>query len=332
MVEMLDSYLKRLEAKLLTKLPKDVADEHVKEIGAHLRESIQERISAGESEQTATESALRHIGSDALVADGLIYAHSDIAKKSVWQLAWIPALLVFIFWCAPILAPSAFAKNAVTLPWIICIPGAFAYSFCSTCIRSRRFVMAPIGAAMALLLLIYAIQFQVSWRQLYDEQSVEVAARVARVPLRTHLLQSAIQTGISLEQAWKSTDSAAGPKSLIAPKRVAGNGWSPSVDPAHPTPSFELVAAHSASEAKLLWKQNGRRYLSELNQYLTAERRVTAAAVDPGPPQMGPALLAWAEGTVGILAALATLNILLIAIPRRRRNLASERWKPAPLS
>ncbi len=329
MDKMLDSYLEQLGNRLRAKLPQDIVDEHVREIGDHLRESVDERVLAGESEQVATENALRRIGSDTLVADGLIYAHTGLAKMSVWRIAWVPAMIVFVFWGAPILALSAMDALGVILAWLILLPGAFATTFGLACVRSRRFVMAPIGAAMSLLLAMYCVQYQVTSTRLAAEQRANNLARAAQSPQRVQRLQSAIQTAASLQHDWTTGKV---PGTLLAPTRVNSADWIASANHQRPTPNYLVVAANSAGEASKLWKQNGRRYVSELHLYLSAEHRSPAMEVESGLPPIGPAALAWAEGFGGVWSVLAGLNLLLIGIPRHRRTAASEQWRPAQLS
>lgn len=152
MGELVDSYLNKLEAKLLKALPKDVADDHVKEIGAHLNESIASQIDQGKTEVDATSDALKSVGSYVLVADGLIRAHAGITEESVWRTAAIPASLSAMYWFLP-MAWHSWQPGLLMWSWVFLVPLLFVVTFVRACVRSRRLLIAPTGLALFLVLL-----------------------------------------------------------------------------------------------------------------------------------------------------------------------------------
>jgi hypothetical protein len=325
---MLDSYLSQLEAKLRQALPRDIAEEHSREIGAHLRDSIAERIVAGEDENVAIEAALQHIGSEALVADGLIYAHTGFAKKSVWRIAWVPALILFAFWFMPIIANPLMSSNGVFQAWVIGVPTAFLGIFCFTCLKTRRFVMAPIGAAMAVLLIALVVQDRLSY--LSAKPAYANYAQASDSLQRAERIQNRLSAVTVLNAEWTSKSPSKVPGSLMAPVRFAhstlGSNGKRSL-----TPGFRVVLTHSATEARALWKQNGHDYMRELNIALVAEQQNPAVGLITGMPPIWPSLIAWTEGLSGTWLVLGALNLIVLGLNRLRREIVSRRWRPVSL-
>jgi len=70
-----ERYLARLFARLSRSIGRQAAEEHVKELRAHIEMSVAEMVRNGLTEEDAVAKALRQVGSVRRVADGLLRAH-----------------------------------------------------------------------------------------------------------------------------------------------------------------------------------------------------------------------------------------------------------------
>jgi hypothetical protein len=332
MPDLVDSYLSHLTSKLRRDLPKDVAHEHVREIAAHLRESIAERVSAGESEEAAAEAAIRGVGSDALVADSLVRAHSGISQLSVWRVALVPTLILFAFWFGPLSANSILSSAHAYIVWIPCLPLTFIGTFCYACWRSRRFLMAPIAAAMGLLLLIVCVQYQSSFFKAGLRFKDDVDAVAARES-RTYLMRdkAALAQATTLAEMWKSKSPMSTPGSQLAPVSYLDKGPSTDRTP-RPVHRHALVLVGSATEAKALWQKNGDLYLRMLQGSVRADERSPYLNPNHGVPPLSAAIVPWSEGFGGVWLCLAALNLIILGLGRWYRATITRNWRPARLA
>ena len=92
----IESYLYRIERKL----PKAIAADSTQEIRAHLTESVADCMALGLNEEAASLEALRRIGSDKAIVEGLLRAHRGLDEKSIWRLSCFLVVLPAIYLCS----------------------------------------------------------------------------------------------------------------------------------------------------------------------------------------------------------------------------------------
>ncbi len=330
MSDLVGSYLSRLEKALQRQMPKSVAEEHVGEIAVHLRESIAEQVQAGKTEAEATIAALQKLGNDAMVADGLIRAHTGIGRLSSWRLGWIPAVILLVYLLVPGVITDIQSATPQFAVWAVFVPLCLIMTFVFACWRSRRVLMLPIAAALSIFFIAAVLQEACAPYGAVAKHHGEHLEQMAVVGSQIEGLTTMIAEADSLQAGKPINASPRAPGGLMAPKLVYKTGPTG----AHPYSAFELTPVASQAEAKELWSKEGGLYLWFLHRSLNhslkerrrleAENQVTTALVKSSLP------MAWVVFQMWLCIGL--FNLAIVGMGRLHRVATAHFWKPAHLA
>ncbi len=363
MPDIIDGYLSRLASRLSRKLPARHVQDYVNEIREHLRESASARVDQGESEQASAIAALRMLGSDRAVAEGLIRARSGIDLQSSWRLA-LPILAAVILYVAYFDA-APFAYRAVGFsglphvqamgPWMFI---GFALLFAAFCWRSRRLLWAPLLATGALVL-VAQCAIGLALGPVMRGQYLEIADRSIEQYQRDAALGDAFMKGHLAASAVRISDSGLARihwnDALHRPVtgQVATGGdyyWAPKPTQGIRTQRFltlapwlavtssgqssiDLVPVKSEAAALALWRRNGSAFDAKASQTLAWAQQTRAEIAKDGPQKfLAVRLLSVVVSSGLFLAILLSVNALALVIGRASEVAAEKAWRPERLA
>jgi len=313
MDSLLESYLGRISKRLRRSLPATVAEEHLKEIGLHLSESIADQMVAGKSERAATIEAVRRMGSDVLVADGILRAHSKIGEMSVWRLARVPSLIVMLYCVVPVAMGEMRPVPEWLIPLPLYLPTCFVIFFSYACLRSRRVLVLPVAVAFAVGLIAFLIDIMAFSGFGYTARShQEMRLMLRQNQSQIAMLQSQVERGANLKSAYVEGTAKASRFGLEAPQPertyTSGSGpWLP-VDQTSVTSRWVLQPASTVDVAVRQWTKHGDEYLTalkaDMQNQLAIRRRLLSSRLDA-------ATLVGYAGNYTLLVGVVWLGILI---------------------
>jgi len=326
---LIDSYLSRLEARLQRRLQTSQTKEHVQEIGVHLHESISDQVSKGKPENAATLDALRSLGSDRLVADSLIRAHSGINERSAWRVTWFSIMLLLIY-CLSYQGIKLTTEYWLEgyLRWIA---AGFTAAFVYACWRSRKLLIVPVAVSVGIVC--FATVFQGS--VFYDQNNRRTLQFVNRLIAGG---EEQLKELGSVSKTYKNSSFDPldpiywAPKPLVT-RVVSAVNWTPfTYEIGRKTP-LQLAPVRSQAEASALWKLNGDQFAKNLRDGIRHEKEVrTQLLGDKFDPQAF-ATLAFTTilDALGFIVAIMAVNVLTLGLGSLHRKAISQLWRPDQL-
>ena len=271
MPDSVESYLISLHTRLAKRMSVPLAEEHVREIGMHLRDSVASRVEIGNSLEVATVEALQALGSDALVADGLIRLHLGLNTRSVWRFVWLPCLVILTYGFVP------WTMNMVEFPtWMETyanwIPFGVISTFGYACWRSRKVLMKPMSLTLVAVLAFTVLNFSVFSPYGASQHSHDLRMRVvagfdrnirdtkAKIIAAETMRRNAVVGLSRLAPSWNTvgfSSDIAGLPFTHHESKVPVLGWQ---------------ATSSQQMAKALWAKNGNAFIGNLNKELQDEQ------------------------------------------------------------
>lgn len=334
---LVDAYLFRLRSRLLRRLPGDVADDHVNEIRMHLNQSIADQVLIGVPEDRAIVDSLRRVGSDALVADGLIRTHSGIADLPVWRLAWLPTLIGLAYCFIPLMYTEG--PTPEWLPAVLWLPSCFLVAFSYACWRSRRFLLTPIAVGAFVVfsgLILQTVAFSPIGltkrsQEMRSRSLIGYQRQIANCTLSVTQARSLMAAdGRRIDQS--------GQAERVAPKRVrdvefASGPYSPIEREVDHGWTVNLAPVTTIAEAKDLWRKNGSSYIQMQTQTLQrAEADYQSfRALKLDGAELTSVMLRIGTAVLTILGIVATLNASVLGLGMLYRVAIARRWRPERL-
>ena len=311
------------------------AAEHVEEVRGHLAESIKDSVAQGSTAEEAQITALRNIGSDRLVADGILRAHSGIGEISTWRIGALPALIV----CAYGVIPIYLAAGTQSPDWLgafaMWLPTATLLTFIYACIRSRKLVLKPLVAAFAFILVINLAQICLTAPSSYGAHSPNVARfdhyindlnqKIADAQTRVRtgdpMLASQGQSGYMAPSTYWVTDTAQGP-------------FDPIEHEVHRRLTTQLVPIASAGQARDAWGRSGPAYVEQLKSDLAENAKFRSYWVNT---KFTPSIVVTAAGRLlemlgSVLAVLFLINAACLGLVWLAKAWFRRTWRPERLA
>lgn len=327
-------YLARLQSRLLRKMPKSVADEHVLEIELHLRESIADELAQGKSEAEAELAAIRALGSDVLIAESLIWHHRGLNSCSDWRFAWVPAAILISY--------GALAWGVVDVRWhypswistyAIWVPALFVTTFSISCWRSRRLLLKPIAVAASVFLAVILFTYCLFGSSGFSARSEEMRqANVREIDndmsylvenlQSAKTLQKGAMSGLPLNGMYQSPDQS---YMLIN----AHSYYVPPIVSIIKKPVWQLNYTPSRTTAKELWLKNGKQYFAQLAGSLEEmqSRRAHWATLRPNLLDVGKFLNEMVLSVLIMCLQLALINAGILGLIKATTLVRSQAWR-----
>ena len=337
MPDLVENYLRRLQTRLEKRMPLRLAEDHVREIQLHLAESVASRVERGNSTEKATVEALQALGSDALLAEGLIRQHLGLNILSPWRFAWLPCLALLTYGLVPweiseVQVPTWIETFA---SWNILI---LVLSFGYACWRSRRLIMKPIALALGLMFILDMIHFAAFSSAGFTGHSSELRKQIiAGFDRNIRDVKSEIKSAEKMRSdAWNGFEPKVMTPTMMAPAWSVGvnergvAGVPISIADA-PTLVLSLKPVSDRREAMALWSKNGTGYLRRLHGDLNEAVLNQKFWLNFTPDPRRLLFAAWSflqyGATFGVI--LAAFNMLVLGAQRACGAVRSRLWKPA---
>jgi len=333
-------YLSRVEARLSKQLSASEVSEHIDELTFHLRESINDQVSRGESEDAATVQSLRAIGSDRLVADSLIRARTGINARSSWRFAWLSVIILLLYG----LVPLTFFYLEPVPDWLLTytswLPTFFAVSFAYACWRSRRALFAPIAVTATILFaatMIEVVAFSpVGYTSFSSRSQAHTIAGFQRNITDFEKQIQFAKSGLSSRPypaSLRQSSYFMAPKPEVVAYEGNVEGLPFSTETGRNT-IIALMPCTSEREARGLWAQFGTQYAVSLEgsvRYLKSNQDHWRKAKQD-PKEIGMAAIRSLEAYALIFAVIMALNLFVIGLAAIHRKAIALVWRPERLA
>ncbi|HWA83082.1 MAG TPA: permease prefix domain 1-containing protein [Fimbriimonadaceae bacterium] len=336
MASRLDTYMDRLGKRIGGKLPQEETGEHLREIRQHLDDSRAALVRNGMTEEAAETETLRQIGSDRLLAEGLIREHRGYGVRSPWRLGLLPAVILlaglalpaaFVLWL-----PMAFAY----FDWIVWLPATGTLLFLLACLRFRRILLLPLAAVLGVSLIagVVAVALGPSGvtahsATLRKENLAGFDREIARLKGEYETAQTATTAAVL------PASLARGPGSdFLAPvvsdaPEYERSFYNPIGRQVGVRPRADLMAT-PREEAVRLWRKNGRFYASQLLGEIGEQQSYRAVWTKSAGSWSVVGQAAWSELLFGLRALIffGLLNLGALGALRARDRAIQSRWRP----
>ncbi len=340
MANLIDTYLHRVEQRLVKRMPRPNAEECVREIGSHLIEDVQNQIESGMSLEDAEIRAIQNLGSDRLIADSLIRSHSKIDKLSVWRTSWVSMTILLLYGIIPVTFMQFSPVPEWLLSFVGLLPTCFLASFCYGIWRSRRIVVKPVITCVAIVFA--SVIFEAV---LFSPSGVTPMSARARNVMVSNFESSIASMDAKLVAAKDIQQDQLFPivfrdkNAYLAPTtdlgtvqseiagipftRSTGYQWSTHLD------SFE-----TEKEARMHWKKFGQAYIDsttiELNEQRNNQEQVRSQRLD-STTAVGIAKRT-GLGALTVVAFVLALNFAVLGLSHLIRVIVRLKWRPAKLA
>jgi hypothetical protein len=332
MSDLVDNYLSRLQTRLEKRMPQRIAEERVREVEGHLRESVASRICDGNSLEQAAVEALQALGSDALLAEGLIRQHLGLNNRQAWKFAWLPCLALFSYGLVP------WTINEVQFPtwietfvsWNVSI---LVLSLGYACWRSRRFLLKPIAIVLGLVFVLDMLNFVVLSSAGFTAHSEELRKQIV-VGFDQNIWDAKSKIAKTEQMRSDALNEKTVSPTMAPTWSVVGNeegiAGVPFTVKSPPTPVLSLRQVPDPGEAKTLWEKNGTRYLrtlhGELNEAIRNQKFWRDFKSDP--IMLRNAAWSFFRELLVCGMILAAFNALILAGQRAIVSIRTRLWRP----
>lgn len=334
MPKLIDAYLARLTKRIDRRLPVDEAHDHVQEIGQHIAECRASLEQAGVGPEQAEVEALRQLGSERLIAEGLIREHRGFGLRSVWRIALIPSIVLLV----ALLVPEAFMVWPImmgALDLMIWLPAIGTALFVFGCLRSRRVLLLPMATALLLSLLGSLIFFANGPEGITAHAAIEREKNITGFDQEIARLRGgyaaakSVATSGPIPAAFRSGTGFLAPQIQDSPRyeRSIYNpiGWQ--------TASLRrvvLAPAATEGEARRLWMQIGSAYAHQLANDIAEQQSGRSYWVQSkgGWDKLGRAAGIGIIFILQAIAVFAAINFAALGAVVLRDRIIRSRWRP----
>ncbi len=335
MADLTTAYLDRLEERLYRKLPKSEVEEHVKEVRAHLVESI----ATLEIEENADPelAALKRIGPDKLLAKNLIRARKGLDTRPGWRFVALPALLLAIY---GVIVVHVGADQHIAAVYqhlaeflTVAIPTTLLYGM----VRARRLLISPTLAAFVPFMLIF-VGGDLIWGH-FGISDYSARKRVETIAgFQAHLddLEGNITAGQSVRSGAAFPVKLKRDKSYLAPvlSKAVNHHMALGIVVAHEkVGGYYLQEVATEAQARADWLKNGEAYFAHAQKQINEQKNGIKMWTETktGLVYLPSLLWAFVKFTTPFVLGLLAIGGLLIALGSAKDRLTTALWKPERL-
>ncbi|HVT11960.1 MAG TPA: hypothetical protein VHE55_06810 [Fimbriimonadaceae bacterium] len=333
MANRIEAYMARLGRRIGRKLPQK--EEFLREIRQHLEESRAALATDGMVGEAAEIEALRRMGSERLIAEGLVREHRGYGVRSPWRLGFLPALVLLVGFVLPTIFMLWMPIGLSIFEGLLWLPSIGTLLFVLACLRFRRILLLPLAAVLGASMIMGIASVALGPKGVTAYSAVLRKENIAGFDREIARLKAEYET------ARTATGATVLPASL-----ARGHGYYYAAPVVSAAPELDrsiynpigTVTSHPQAyllgmpkeEAVRRWKENGRFYSSQLLGQIQQQQTYRSAWLTSEGGWGTVGFASWRELIFNLKAFLffGILNLLALGVLRLRDRLIQARWRP----
>lgn len=334
MPNLTDAYIARLSNRIGRKIPVLEVQDHVQEIRHHIAECRATLERDGVAPEQAEVEALKQLGSERLIAEGMIREHRGFAVRSVWRIALIPSLVLVVAF----LVPEAFMIWPITMgamDVMIWLPAIGTALFVFACLRSRRILLLPMAAVLVLTFAGSLLFFANGPSGVTAHAAIEREKNITGFDREIARLRGDYAAAKSVPASGPIPAAFRSGAGFLAPQVQDSPSYERSIyNPVGwPTPSQRrvvLAPAATEGEARQGWLQSGPAYAHQLANDIAEQQSERSYWVQSkgGWDKLGQAAGMGVVFTLQAIAVFAAINFAALGGLMLRDRIIRSRWRP----